>query len=71
LIERFFNKTKQRRQVATRYEKLAASYLAFIHLASIRLWLRANEFTTLSTAAIVPATSAVSMWSGDQPNCAS
>jgi len=30
-------------RVATRYDKLAANYLAFIQLASIRLWLRANE----------------------------
>jgi transposase len=29
------------RRVATRYDKLAANYLAFIQLASIRLWLRA------------------------------
>ena len=28
-----------------RYDKLAANYLAFIQLASIRLWLRVNEFT--------------------------
>ena len=41
LVERFFNKIKQCRQVATRYDKLAANYLAFIQLASIRLWLRA------------------------------
>ena len=44
LIERFFNKIKQCRRVATRYDKLAANYLAFIKLASIRIWLRANEF---------------------------
>ena len=42
-IERFFNKIKQCRRVATRYDKLAANYLAFIKLASIRIWLRANE----------------------------
>jgi hypothetical protein len=29
----------------TRYDKLAANYLAFIHFASIRLWLRVNEST--------------------------
>jgi transposase len=40
LIERFFNKLKQYRRVATRYDKLAANYLAFVQLASIRLWLR-------------------------------
>jgi len=43
LVERFFNKIKQCRLVATRYHKLAANHLAFIQLASIRLWLRANK----------------------------
>jgi transposase len=43
LIERLFNKIKQCRRVATRYDKLAANYLAFIKLASIRVWVRANE----------------------------
>jgi transposase len=45
LVERFFNKIKQCRRIATRYDKLAANYLAFIQLASIRLWLRVNEST--------------------------
>ena len=44
-IERFFNRIKQCRRVATRYDKLASNYLAFVQLASIRLWLRAYEFT--------------------------
>jgi len=43
LVERFFNKIKQCRRVATRDHKLAANHLAFIQLASIRLWLRVNE----------------------------
>jgi hypothetical protein len=42
LVERFFNKIKQCRRFATRYDKLAANYVAFIKLASIRIWLRAN-----------------------------
>ncbi len=42
------NKIKQCRRVATRYDKLAANYLAFIQLASIRLWLRVYEFHGLS-----------------------
>jgi hypothetical protein len=46
---RFFNKIKQCRRVAHRYDKLAANYLAFIKLASIRIWLRANESTPLAT----------------------
>jgi transposase len=45
LVERFFNKIKQCRRVATRCDKLAANYLAFVHLASIRLWLRVSEST--------------------------
>ena len=45
LVERFFNKIKQCRRVATRYDKLSANDLAFIKLASIRIWLRANETT--------------------------
>jgi transposase len=36
---------KQCRRVATRYDKLAVNYLAFIQLASIKLWLRVNEST--------------------------
>jgi transposase len=43
LVECFFNKIKHYRAVATRYDKLAANYLAFVKLASIRIWLRANE----------------------------
>jgi transposase len=35
LVERFFNKIKQCRRIATRYDRLAANYLAFVKLASI------------------------------------
>jgi transposase len=42
-VERFFNRIKQCRRVATRYDRLAANYVAFVQLASIRLWLRLNE----------------------------
>src|SRR4029078_6888542 len=47
LVERFFNKVKQCRRVATRYDKLATNFLALIQLAPIRLWLRVNESTPL------------------------
>ena len=47
LVEQFFNKIKQCRRAATRYDKLAANYLAFIQLASIGFWLRVYEFTAL------------------------
>ncbi len=47
-VERFFNRIKQCRRVATRYDRLAANYLAFVQLASIRLWLRLNESASWS-----------------------
>jgi len=37
-------------RIATRYDKLAANYLAFIKLASIRIWLHAYESAPLATA---------------------
>lgn len=46
LIERFFNRIKHNRRVATRYEKLGANFLAMVKLASVRLWLREIESTT-------------------------
>ena len=42
-VERFFNRIKHFRRVATRFEKHAANYLAMIKLAAIRIWLRVNE----------------------------
>jgi transposase len=39
-IERFFNKIKNSRRVATRYDKLIESFAAFVLLATIRLWIR-------------------------------
>ncbi|WP_199724256.1 transposase [Corallococcus sp. AB011P] len=38
-VECFFNRLKQSRRVATRYEKRAANSLAMALIASIRLWL--------------------------------
>lgn len=45
LVERFFNRIKHCRRIATRYEKRAANFLAFVKLAAIRLWLRVYEST--------------------------
>ena len=39
-IERFFNKLKQFRRVATRYDKLLANFMGFVKLAAIAIWLR-------------------------------
>ena len=39
LVENFFQKLKQYRAIATRYDKRASSFLGGIHLASIAIWL--------------------------------
>jgi len=39
LVERLFNKLKNWRRVATRYDKTRESYLGFVALASIKLWI--------------------------------
>jgi transposase len=40
LVERFFNKLKHFRAIATRFEKHDANYLALVKLASARIWMR-------------------------------
>ena len=39
-IERCFNTLKHCRRFATRYERRAAHYLGFVHLAAAMIWLR-------------------------------
>jgi transposase len=38
-IERMFNRLKQFRRIATRYDKTSKSYLGFLSLAAAKLWL--------------------------------
>ena len=45
LIERFFNKLKQFRRIATRYDKLGATFQAFLQLAVVLISLRSIEST--------------------------
>ena len=45
LIERFFNKLKQFRRIATRYDKLGATFQAFLQLAVVRISPRSIEST--------------------------
>jgi transposase len=40
LVERFFNKLKHCRAVATRFEKHDANYLAAVKLVAARIWMR-------------------------------
>ncbi len=46
LVERFFNKLKHFRRIATRYDKLARNFLAAVALASIRIWIKHYGSTT-------------------------
>lgn len=39
-VERCFNKLKHFRRFATRFDRLARHYLAFIHIAASMLWMR-------------------------------
>ena len=43
LVERFFNKLKQFRGIATRYDKNPDNFLAAIKLVSARIWIRSYE----------------------------
>lgn len=39
-VERCFNKLKHFRRFATRFDRLARHYLAFVHIAASLLWIR-------------------------------
>ena len=38
-VERFFNRIKHYRRIATRYEKAVLGYESFLHVACIMTWL--------------------------------
>ena len=40
VVERFWHKVKQYRRVATRYEKKAANFLAFVKVAALMVMLK-------------------------------
>ena len=40
VVERFFMRLKENRRIATRYDKRADRFLAFVHFASILIWLK-------------------------------
>jgi transposase len=39
-VERFFSRIKHCRRIATRYDKLAETFMGFVKLACIMLWLK-------------------------------
>jgi putative transposase len=39
-IERFFNKLKQLRRVATGYDKILVNFMGFVKIAAITIWLK-------------------------------
>ncbi|WP_139276480.1 transposase, partial [Pararhizobium antarcticum] len=43
LVERFFNRIKQMRGLATRYDRRADNYLAALKLAAIRIWIASKN----------------------------
>ena len=45
-VERFFNRIKHFRGIATRYDKTDANYLAGLTLAAIPTWLKSYESTS-------------------------
>jgi transposase len=40
LVERFFNKIKHYRAIATRYAKRRRNYMAFVNLVCVMLWIK-------------------------------
>ena len=45
-VERFFNRIKHFRAIATRFDKHDANFLASVKLAALRIWMRFNELVT-------------------------
>lgn len=39
-IERMFNRLKQMRRIATRYDKTALSFMSFLNLAAVKIWIK-------------------------------
>jgi transposase len=64
LVERFFNKIKHYRAVATRYDKTPDNFLAGVKLASLRIWMRFYESSNADQvlARLYPAPKGEKVW---------
>jgi len=49
-IERMFNRLRQMRRIATRYDKTALSFMSFLNLAAARHWIKSLINVTLTSA---------------------
>ncbi len=49
-IERMFNRLKQMRRIATRYDKTALSFKTFLNIAAARLWIKSFVNVTYNEA---------------------
>ena len=45
LVERFFNKIKRARRIATRFEKHAVNFVAAVQIVAILIWARFESTT--------------------------
>ena len=53
LVENYFLKLKAYRRIATRYDKLASTFLGFICIASILIWLNERKLNIIQAAAVL------------------
>ena len=61
-IERIFNRAKNSRRVATRYDKLIESFAAFVLLACIRIWIKFVHTTWQWEIRLVAAMQQIADW---------
>ena len=54
LVERFFDKIKHFRAIATRYDKDSSNYLASVKFAALCIWLQSCVPTTSTSTLIRP-----------------
>jgi transposase len=64
-VERFFSRIKQCRRIATRYDKLAETFMGFVKLACIMLW-RKHSAWAAGTAVMVGRQAAAATSAGSR-----
>jgi transposase len=54
VVERLVGWLKEFHRIATQYDKLAVSYLAFVQLAAIRLWIQNTPLKSVPGGKVPP-----------------